>query len=198
MEYECAMDILEIESPVDEMMEIDCHSSDCNNFVYVDVQGFKTFRNRFMCKEFCLVDGEYRYHALVKSPYSFNKMPSHYRRHATWLINHFHGLKYESGDINIVELLQQTYPKLINKTVLVKGEQKVEWLQYMYRNCGEITCVNVEDLDSLYDSRMKREEPYEICDYHNEHFGWRDCRCAMAHALELQDIITTSIKSNKH
>lgn len=181
---ESAMDILEIDSPVDQMEEIEF--SDCNNFVFVDIQGFKTIQNRFMCKEFCLVDGEYKYHALVKSPYSFNKMPSRYQRNASWLTKHFHGLKYECGDIHIIELLQNTFPKLMNKTVLIKGKEKVQWIQYMYRNCGEITCVNVEDLDA-YDWRLRREEPYEKCDYHNK--GWKDYRCAMASALELQDIL---------
>lgn len=188
-------DIMEIESPiqVDELMEINNEFSSCDNFVFVDVQGFKTIRNRFMCKEFCLVDGEYKYHALIKSPYSFNKMPSHYRRNAKWLTNHFHGLPYECGDIHMIELLQKTYPKLMNKTVLVKGKEKVGWLQYMYRSCGEIECVNVEDLDS-YDWRLRRDEPYEICDFHNVLFGWKECRCAMAVALELQDIVQKNEK----
>lgn len=185
---ESAMNILEIESPVDQMEEIDYEFSDCNNFVFVDIQGFKTNRNRFMCKEFCLVDGEYKYHAIVKSPYSFHKMSSHYKRNALWLIENFHGLEYESGDIHMIDLLQNTYPKLMNKMILVKGKDKVQWLQYMYRNCGEISCVNVEDLDA-YDWRLRRAEPYQKCDYHDDHYRWKDNRCAMASALELQDIL---------
>lgn len=194
---ESAMDIMEIDSPVDQMEEMSFEDSDCNNFVFVDIQGFKTIRNRFMCKEFCLVDGEYKYHALVKSPYSFNKMSSHNKQNASWLINNFHGLKYECGDVHMIELLQNTYPKLMNKTILVKGKEKVQWMQYMYRNCGEISCVNVEDLDA-YDWRLRREESYQKCDYHDDRYGWKDYRCAMASALELQDILRKNCTNDLH
>lgn len=168
---------------VDELIENKYY----NNFVYVDVQGFRTFHNRFMCKEFCLVDGDFIYHALVKSPYSFNKMPAYYQRQANWLINQYHRIKYDCGDVHINELKEATFSRIENKTILVKGVQKISWLKHMFRDCGNIECVNVEDLDE-FDLTDRRTEPYDVCEYHNKIFGWTQGPCAMTTALMLQDL----------
>lgn len=124
-------DILLIEAGM-ELMDIDIEDlceNKCNNYVYVDVQGFRTSRNRFICKEFCLVDGDFIYHTFVKSPYSFNKMPEYYRRQANWLMNRYHGIKYSYGDTYIIEMKQKMFAKVRNKTILVKGIQKISWLK---------------------------------------------------------------------
>lgn len=70
-------------------------------FVYIDVLGFRD-RHRFICKEFSLIDGDFKYHAIVKSPYSFSKLNTFFRRHAAWEVNFYHGLQYDCGDINII------------------------------------------------------------------------------------------------
>lgn len=163
------------------------------NLIFVDMQGFKTFHNRFMCKEFSLVDGEKMFHAFVKSPYSFNKLPSHYRRHATWLTNHYHRIPYDCGDTHIVELKQKLFPMLQNKTIIVKGAEKVQWLEYMFRDCGSIVCINIEDLD--FD--MTLGESDVICDFHNQIFGWADGPCAMTTTSKLKAIVDKNYKNEK-
>lgn len=182
-------DILLIEAE-SELMDIDVEDlceNKCSNYVYVDVQGFRSSRNRFICKEFCLVDGEFIYHKFIKSPYSFNKLPEYYRRQANWLMKRYHGIKYEYGDTNIIEVKHDMFAEIANKTILVKGIQKISWLKYMFRDCGEIQCLNIEDLEN-FDLSLIKKDPYDVCHYHNEIFGWGNGPCAMTNALIIQDL----------
>lgn len=158
------------------------------DFVFVDLQGFRN-RHRFICKEFSLIDGDYRYHAIVKSPYSFNKLNDYFRRQATWAMNYFHGIKYDCGDVNIVEFISKVYPKIMNKKIVVRHPWKIAWLQYIFRNCGDLDCVCIDNLGVNMLEENEREDKYEICDYHNETFGWKKCHCTLATTLEMRDVI---------
>lgn len=158
-----------------------------NNLVFVDIQGFRDVGNRFICKEFCLVSVDDKYHAFVKSPFRFEKLSAEYQRQANYNTRSIHGLKYERGDVHLIDFLQTAYMKIVGKKVIVKGDQKVGWLKYLFRNCGEIECVNIEDLGyckTLHDSLTEHEK----CDYHYQNF-WRKWRCASENALKLQEIV---------
>lgn len=154
-------------------------------WVFVDIQGYKVNSNRFMCKEFSLVNDTETFHAIVKSYFPYKKLLGHYKRQINWLTNHFHGLKYECGDMHIDELTKIVYPKLANKIVIVKGTEKVKWMQYLFRKHGDIICKNIEDFN--YDMSQP-DENYALCEYHNALYGWHKCQCAMANALKLQDM----------
>lgn len=171
-------------------MEIKNFVCNDNNFAFIDVQGFRD-RNRFICKQFSLIDGEYKYHAIVKSPYSFNKMNEYFRRQATWAMNYFHGIKYDCGDVNIVEVISKTYVKIMKKKIIVRQPWKILWLRYIFRNCGELDYVCIDDLG--FDMSQQNIEAYEICDYHNEIYGWEKCRCALATTLEMKDIVDKNV-----
>lgn len=171
----------------DEAENVSSLENKCDKFVFVDVQGFLTFKNRFMCKEFCLVDDDYIFHTFVKSPYSFNKMSSRYQREANWLTHHFHGIKYDCGDINIFELKEKIFPKIRGKTILVKGLQKVSWLKEIFHKCGGIDCMNIEDTPC--DLNLRSRTWHESCDYHTKIFGiWDKGPCAKSTALMIQDV----------
>lgn len=137
-----------------------------NNFVFVDIQGFKTYGERFICKELCFVseeDDDDFYHAIIKSPYPFEKVPSFYKRQAKWLIKFVHGLTYDCGDVHLIQVIQDTYAKLMNKIIIVKGTEKISWMKHIYRNCGEIQCLNFEDLD--LDTNLEKLNS-NMCQYH--------------------------------
>lgn len=174
--------------------------SDFNDFVFIDVQGFRTkscYKHnyiRFICKEFCMIDGDDRFHAIVKSPYSFNKIPSYYQRQVGWLTRNFHGLTYDCGDTSINEVVKNTYPKIKDKIVLVKGSEKIQWLQYIYRKTGVINCENIEDID--FDLSLENPVLYEICNYHNDIYGWCECRCALSNAIKIRDITFNNLCKN--
>lgn len=155
-------------------------------WVFVDLQGFKVNKNRFMCKEFCLVNGDEIFHAIVKSWYPYRKLLSHYTRQVDWLTDKFHGLTYDCGDIHIDEMTNIVYPKLMDKIVIVKGAEKVKWMRYIFRKHGDISCGNIEDLN--FDMCIDSKEEYAVCNYHNARYGWSKCQCAMSKALRLQHI----------
>lgn len=73
-----------------------------NDYVFVDVQGFKGNHNRFICKEFCLIDGVDVFHELIRSPFPLNRLSAHLRTQANWLTRNFHGLNFEDGDLHVI------------------------------------------------------------------------------------------------
>lgn len=163
---------------------------DKDSFAYVDMQGFKTYKNKFICKEFCLVDGEKKIYALVKSPYSFGKLPCNYQQQALWLTKYQHHIDYDSGNVPIVELIQTVYPLIQNKKVIVKGNEKVTWLKNMFRACGEIECVNIDNFDNInIELPIKDRLSDPMCDFHRIAHRFSYGPCAMAHAYRLQDVI---------
>lgn len=182
-------DLLDLEFMDVDVIEFSTKIS--QNFVYVDIQGFKTSRNRFMCKEFCLVEDDFVYHALVKSPYSISKLPKHYRRQADWLTGYYHGIKYGLGDVHMNDLKKDVFPRLLNKKILVKGLEKISWLKQIFHDYGEIEVMNVEDIDG-FDLSKRNSEPYKVCDYHDKVFKLRNGPCAKSTALMLQDVTMKS------
>lgn len=180
-----------------EFMDVDLNSpptSGSQAFVFVDIQGFKTSRNRFMVKEFCLIDGDFVYHALIKSTQPLESMSNFYQRQANWLIREYHGIRFEIGDIHVNEL-KKLYPRLQNKTVFVKGMQKITWMQYIFRDCGEIKCENIEDIEDI-DYSENYSNSFETCDYHRKirmqplPFTYPYGACAKARALMLQNLVS--------
>lgn len=155
-------------------------------WIFVDIQGFKVNKNRFMCKEFCLIDGDETFHAIVKSWYPYSKLLNHYKRQIDWLTNHFHALKYDCGEMHINELTNIVYPKLENKIVIVKGFEKIGWMKYMFRKYGDISCRNVENLN--YDMSESSNGEYTVCEFHNAQYGWGQRHCAMSNAKKLKYI----------
>lgn len=182
-------DFMEIDAE-EELDFMGINDEENKGLVFVDIQGFRSRNNHFICKEFCLVSTDETYHTIVKSPYKFERLPEYHRRQANWLTRFFHGLTYDCGDVRLIDVLQTVYPKLVGKKIIVKGIQKVGWLKYMFRNCGEIECVNIEDLGyckTLHDSPIQHEN----CNYHKEKY-WRKWHCALEIALKLQEIVANN------
>lgn len=159
---------------------VDCSDA---NFVYIDILGFKTYKNRFICKELCLKHNDYVYHTLMKSPYIFNKVPRKYQIQAHWMTNYFHGLSYDSGETHPIELKQRIFPIVQNKIVLVTSEDKKIWLEYFFRECGPINCVSLDSLG--YHSNFQSKI---VCEYHHKIIGFKG-ECAMFTALKLKAIV---------
>lgn len=156
------------------------------DYIFVDMLGFKSYRNRFICKEFCLIDNEFTFHTLVASPYIFNKIPLHYKRQAYWLTNFYHGLSYDLGETSIIEIKEKLYKRFENRKVAVKGAEKVKWLQFMFRDCCEIECVNFDDLD--YEHSWQIDLPQKkLCNYHDD-TNLVHPECALKNTLLMQNI----------
>lgn len=180
---------IDVEEPMENDVGPELAMIDGEEFdmVFVDIQGFRDYRSRFICKEFCSVSGKDVYHALIKSPFRFAKLPGYFKNQANYNTRYIHGLTYDCGNVHLNDFLQTAYMKMLGKKVIVKGAQKVQWMKYLFRNCGEIDCVNMEDwgyCKSMHESRGK----HEICDYHYNNYR-RQWRCAKENALKLREII---------
>lgn len=165
-----------------------------HNFIFVDMQGFFGRHNKFICKEFCIMDENFKFHALIKSPYSLNKLPELKQRCAKWLSKNFHGLSYDSGDIHIIDVIQEIYPKFNNKIAVVRGAQKIEWLKHMFRTCGEITCINIQDQGFEMDLHSKQAE--KPCHFHRETGKNGHFHCASKNAEQMKEIVNNNLIFN--
>lgn len=84
-----------------------------NNYVYVDIQGFRLPMDHFICKEYCLInDDGYKFHKIVKSQESFDRLPSIYIYQAIWLMRHHHKIGFDRGDIDPFDLRREIFSKL--------------------------------------------------------------------------------------
>lgn len=155
-------------------------------YVFVDVQGFKSHNSRFICKEFCLIDKDYIFHAIIKSPYKFEMLSSNYRHQAQWLTKNYHGLSFDGGDVQIIEMKQKIFPKVQNKTIVVKGDEKVAWLQHLFRDCGEINCINFEDMNI---NHLIAYDSSDICENHRINLTQKRYECARVNAKALQNAL---------
>lgn len=155
------------------------------DYIFVDILGFKTYRNRFICKEFCLIDNEYIFHTSVKSPYIFDKMPHHYKKQAYWLTNSYHGLSYDCGETSTIEVLEKVYKRFEDRKVAVKSAEKINLLQYMFRNCCIIDCVNFIDLDFI-DWKVDFL-PKKTCNFHDEKYLVHP-ECALKNTIWMQNV----------
>ena len=153
------------------------------DWIFVDIQGYKVNRNRFMCKEICLIDGIGTFYSIIKSWYPFKKLLFWYKRQIEWITKHFHGLIYECGSLRINEMRKIVYSRLLDKIVIVKGAEKVEWMKYLFRNYGEIDCRNIKYFD--YAMSGFRNTTYDLC---GVMYDWSKCHCSLSNAKKLQEI----------
>lgn len=83
-----------------------------HDFVFVDLQGFRTTNDEFILKEFCLINGgsEFVLHVNVIPPCDFTDLSSKYQRQAKWLTKFFHGIEFDSGFISLKEFIADVLP----------------------------------------------------------------------------------------
>lgn len=122
------------------------------DWTFVDVQGFKSNDNKFIVKEFTLLQKKYQLHFVVKSTCAFNDLSDALQNEAVWLFSTYHGLTFDVGNITIAELAERTLERVNRRSVVVvvKGIEKVQWVKDIYKdycNCTSINCVNIEDFD---------------------------------------------------
>lgn len=95
-----------------------------DDYVFIDIQGFNTTAETFIAKEFCLIHRDYLFHTIIKSPCTLNELWNVHRHEANWVSWCEHGLKFDSGEMTLLELVQSTRKHVRGKTVIVKGAKK--------------------------------------------------------------------------
>lgn len=158
-------------------------------YVFADVQSFKRDRNVFVVKEFCLISDNVEFHEIVKSPCQYSELDWCYRRQANYVTDKHHGLKFDAGNITLDELIERTLDYVTDKIVLVKGVEKVWWLNQIYGDYIDLNCVNIENEDCFVRKMTNYGEILKICPHHLRFKQYYDCRCALSIARSLHDFV---------
>lgn len=147
------------------------------SFIFVDIQGFKDYKNYFIIKELALVTAELTQVFLIKPPYSFSYLNTEEKKHVLW-IERNRGIFWREGYIDYREFKRMIVPLLSNKNIIVKGQEKLKWLsdlclsECFILDVGEKGCPN---LLTLFETNVK--DKYIVnCFYHKK------C-CALKNAL---------------
>lgn len=113
------------------------------NIVCVSAEGLFV-ANEFVCKEFCLLDREsnFLYHTTIKSSKKIDEYSPTEQESILWKAKNF-GLEYDCGDIELNEFIQQVFPMLKDKRVVVEHLFTAHWLKNLFEIYGDIDCVAV-------------------------------------------------------
>lgn len=170
--------------------ESECNDENIDQYIFVDLIGFNN-RHQFICKEFCLLDSDYKYHAIIKPPYDISKIPYHERCMVKWEINHLHGLGYDKGDLQLMDVIEATYKRLSSKVIIMENKFKTDCLKYMFRNCCYLECLGIDELD--FDIELQTKERYPVCGEHTELTETSNAECAVANAFRIKDITSNNL-----
>lgn len=166
-----------------------------DRYAFIDFQGFKDNSNRFIVKEFALITKNIIFHDIIKSP-KITLDESH-ERQAKWLTENHHGLEWTCGQISFTKLRNTIQPILQNKTVYIKGSEKVKWLQYILRISKKNNVsnrINIIDMETLNCSislhkKIDKQNKFYVCENHRSiKYKKNEMRhCAMENVLILSD-----------
>lgn len=154
------------------------------NFAIIDIQGFKHKSNEFIVKELCVYTDKLYFHDVVKSPYSFNNLTYEDRKQTRWLFRNFHGLLWDDGNISTSQASEIITPQLIDKVILVKGEEKVKWVKILLNN-DNLNVLNVENIGLC--APLKSMNMITPCHFHKQKSNVTTLyHCALQNVMNIQ------------
>lgn len=123
-------------------------------YLVVDLQGFKDYKNDFIVKEFVLATRYYTQMFLVKPPFAYSTLTSDEKRHVNW-IERNRGIYWREGFIDMRMFKNIVKPYLQNREVFVKGNEKIQWVKDLCSDCEvidvtELGCPNLKTLDECH------------------------------------------------
>lgn len=130
-------------------------------YVIVDLQGFKDYKNNFIVKEFAIATNDYTQMFLVKPPYAYSLLSNEERKTVNWIEKN-RGYLWREGFIDIREFKKNIHPFLEDKTVFVKGKEKIKWVTELCKSCkvfdlSDQLCPNLPTLHQLHYKELNRE-----------------------------------------
>lgn len=149
-----------------------------SNIYIVDVQGFKDKDNNFIIKELALATENYTQVYLIKPPFPYSKLTDKERRQVRWIEKNY-GITWREGVIDYIEFKKKAQNFLKSKTILVKGLEKVKWVQELCSDCdvteiGEMGCPNFEELYKMVNLDGK---PHFYCIQHVKRCALKNVMC---------------------
>lgn len=115
-----------------------------NSTIFVDVQGFKDCFNKFIIKEFALSTEEFTQVFLIKPPYAYTTLSTKEKKTVRYLEQQ-RGITWSEGHIDYREFKRIITPIMANKTIVMKGLEKQNWIKELCDNC---VLVDIEDRGS--------------------------------------------------
>lgn len=172
-------------------------------YAFVDVQGFKSNLNKFVVKEIAIKTRNTTFHDVVKSmPTTFSDLDAAHKKQVKWLTYNFHGLKWDWGFITLKELRLRIQPVLSGKTIYVKGENKIKWLEQIL-GFKWVICkiVDVESFNCALSLDVNKNcthhNKFQVCDQHTAMKNKMKCHCALKNVLILEDWFKQNLNAVK-
>lgn len=124
--------------------------------IFVDLQGFKDSKNEFIIKELAIATNDWTQVFVVKPPYAYSTLTKEEKKQVNWLERN-RGIFWSEGFIDYKEFGRFIQLYLENKSIFVKGCEKVKWIKKICENCnitdfGEKGCPNLTVLHEKYKS----------------------------------------------
>lgn len=146
--------------------------------IIVDLQGFKSTYNNFICKELAVASicGSVLDHFIFATPPSLRN----FSKENAWITANLHSLRWTDGDVPLNKI-REVLDRLIseNTTVYVKGLEKKRWIR---QYCPQDT--HIEDLHQLPSLRSENYGPQPSCTLQHSH-------CALTNVLKLKAHLTS-------
>lgn len=164
----------------------------CKNYIFVDFLGFDLYTfddTPPIYKEFCLIDGDFEYHKIIKPPFNSINIEKPLREIISWDTFTMNGLTFDCGNISFIDVLACTHKRLNNRTIVVANEDKAHLLKKMFRDYCNFECISFDWLGFELDHH---ERP-KICHNHEAHNAYSHCECALSMASHLKKIIESNL-----
>lgn len=145
--------------------------------LFVDVQGFKSYKNEFIIKEFAYSTNEYTQTFLIKPPYSFSNLTENEKRQVKWIEKNL-GIMWREGYIDHREFKRMIRSYLEGKKIFVKGFEKIRWINDLCADCtvidlGEKGCPNFQ---LMYKEYCINDRSYN-CLHHKKNCALKNVIC---------------------
>lgn len=145
--------------------------------IFVDLQGFKNYRNEFIVKELAVVTTQWTQVFLVKPPYAYTTLSVEEKKQIKWMERN-HGILWSQGFIDYREFKRLIPLYLKNKNILIKGHEKVKWIKSLCENC------NIQEIgDKGCPKLLTLHESYKNCDlncvFHKNQCALKNACCLL-------------------
>lgn len=126
--------------------------SNMNRTSYIlDFQGFKDENNKFILKEVAVMDIKNLklLHWFVRQPYPLSKLSPAAQRQARFNSRFYHGIPFNYGNAPFYYIKKKLIKVLSHNTVYVKGSEKKDFLQEMFKEAKFEDLTNFPSLKLL-------------------------------------------------
>lgn len=148
------------------------------DYLFVDLQGFKSSKNEFIVKELAFSTEEYTQMFLIKPPYSFSTLSENEKRQVKWIEKNL-GIMWCEGYIDYREFKRMIRSYLAGKKIFVKGFEKIQWVNDLCGNCTVIDLgeIGYPNFRSMYQKYCINDSLVYTCFHHRKACALKNVLC---------------------